>query len=216
MLKTLAVKELRESAGIVALAVLGMAYALAELTATHLLPWQGSRLYSYPFVGDRLNFFLAVIAGGFGIALGMKQTAWELGRNTFHFLLHRPLARRQVFYCKLLVGGILVLLFSAALVLLYAWWAATPGNVQAPFFWSMTIPAWQFCVAILPVYLGAFLSGIRPGQWFGSRLLPLAAGILMAFCAVKSPWWWLGIVISLAGIAMMTASILHYVHRRDY
>jgi hypothetical protein len=216
MLKALAIKELRESAGIVALAVLGVAYALAELTATPLLPWQSSRLYAYPFVGDRLYFYLAVIAGGFGIALGMKQTAWELGRNTFHFLLHRPLARRHVFYCKLLIGSILVVLVASALVLLYAWWVATPGHVQAPFFWSMTVPAWQFCVAVLPVYLGAFLSGIRPGQWFGSRLLPLAAGILISFGAVITPWWWLGIVISLAGIALLTANILHYVRERDY
>ena len=56
MLKALVIKELRESAGLVVLAVIGAAYVLGELTATPVVPWQSKYLYSYPFVADWLFY----------------------------------------------------------------------------------------------------------------------------------------------------------------
>ena len=38
----------------------------------------------------------------------------------------------------------------------------------------MTIPVWLTWLAVGLVYLGAFLSGIRPAAWWGTRLMPLA------------------------------------------
>ena len=216
MHKALVIKELRESAGIVALAALGVAYVLAELTATPLLPWQSRNLYSYPFVRDSLPFYLWLLGGGLAIALGFRQTAWELSHGTYFYLLHRPVSRRTVFGLKLLVGAVLVVLMNGLLVALYAWWAATPGHFEAPFFWSMTVPAWQQWLSLLPVYFGAFLAGIRPGRWFGSRLLPLVAAILAAIVASALPWCWLGVAISLAASAILITATLYYVRKRDY
>lgn len=216
MFKALIVKELREAAGIVALATIGVAYALAELTATPLLPWQSSRLYQYPFVSDSLSFYFALTAGGLAIALGLKQTAWELGQGTAYFLLHRPISRARIFGYKLWIGAALVLLIGGLFILFYAWWAATPGSFAAPFFWSMTDFAWRMWIAILPVYFGAFLSGIRPGRWFGSRLLPLLAGCLLAIVAANMFWFWLSASISLITSAMLVIGIFFYVQERDY
>src|SRR5262245_39462878 len=112
MFKALIVKELREAAGIVALAALGAVYALAGLTATPLLPWQSPRLYHYPFIYDTLSFYFAVVAGGLAIALGLKQTAWELAQGTAYFLLHRPISRAKIFGYKLWIGAALVLAIS--------------------------------------------------------------------------------------------------------
>src|SRR5262249_49983781 len=120
MLKALVIKELRESAGIVALAIIGAVYALGELTATPVVPWQSDRLYNYPFVGDWLGWYFWLVAGGLAIALGFRQTAWELGQGSYFFLLHRPLPRARVFGLKLLFGGGLVLVFSAMVILIYA------------------------------------------------------------------------------------------------
>ena len=39
----------------------------------------------------------------------------------------------------------------------------------------MTAWAWQLWLCMPLVYLGAFLSGIRPARWFGTRLMPLVA-----------------------------------------
>lgn len=216
MLKTLVIKELRESAGIVVLAALAVVYALSELTGLQLLRWGGRSLNTYPFIYDVLPFYLSLCIGALGVALGMKQTAWELGQGTYFFLFHRPISRTRLFACKLAVGVAWVLLLSAILILLYAWWVATPGHITGPFFWSMTGPAWQLWVALPVVYLGAFLSGIRPGSWYGSRLVPLVAAIAIAALAANMPWLWLSALICAVAALLFVACIFYYVRQRDY
>jgi hypothetical protein len=217
MLKALVIKELRESAGIVVLAALAMVYALSELTGIRLLRWGGRSLNTYPFIYDGLlMFYLPVFIGSLGIALAMKQTAWELGQGTYFFLFHRPISRTRLFVCKLAVGAGWVLLLSAVLILAYAWWAATPGHVTGPFFWSMTAPAWRMWAALPLVYLGAFLSGIRPASWYGSRLVPLAAAVAIVAIAANLPWLWLTLLVTAIAGVIYLVGIFYYVRRRDY
>jgi hypothetical protein len=216
MLKALVIKELRESAGVAALAAAAILYALADMAGIQFLPWQMQGSYSMPFVSDALNSYLAMIVGGLAIGLGLKQTAWEFGQGTHYFLFHRPVSRGRIFLTKLAVGLGWVLILSTLLILLWAWWAATPGRVPVPFYWSMTIPAWQHWLTFPVVYLGAFLSGIRPGHWFGSRLGPLAAAIFIAITAASVPFVWLGAAISLISIVAFMIGIFYYIDRRDY
>lgn len=121
-----------------------------------------------------------------------------------------------MFAHKLVVGFLLVMLLSGLLVLAYAWWASRPGQFPAPFFRSMTVPAWQMWLALPVVYLGAFLAGIRPGRWFGSRLIPLVTAIAVAMLAARVPWVWLTVVISLVAGVVGVLSIVYYVEHRDY
>jgi hypothetical protein len=216
MFKALVVKELRESAGIVALAALAILYALSGLTGMGLFFWQARSIYTYPFVNDGLAFYVAACIGGLAIALGLKQTAWEVGQGTHFFLFHRPVSRNRVFASKLVVGLGWVLMMSVLLILIYAWWAMTPGHFPAPFDWSMTVPAWQLWLSMPIVYLGAFVSGIRPGKWFGMRLAPLVAAIFVAAAASWFPLWWLTLLVSLAAIVVFNVSIFYYAHARDY
>ncbi len=216
MLKALVIKELRESAGIIALSILAMIYALSELTGTRMLPWQARGTYGFPFVYDGLEFYLSVCIGGMATALGLKQTAWEERQGTFFFLLHRPVSRGRVFESKLAVGVGWVVGLSTLFVLVYAWWASRPGSVAAPFEWSMTIPAWRQWVAMPLIYLGAFLSGIRPARWWGTRLAPLAAAILIAAIAVNLPWFWLALLLVVVSSVLFIAAIFFYVQVRDY
>lgn len=217
MLKALVVKELRESIGLIAVAGLASVYVLADLTGVRLLPWQRASFdETFPFVSDSLSFYLCLVAGGLAVLLGLKQTAWELWQGTFFFLFHRPMSRRRVIGTKLVVGGGVLLLLSGALISVYALWAATPGTHASPFFWSMTVSAWQLWWSLLLVYLGAFLSGIRPGKWFGSRLAPLVASVALVAVAASVPWWWLSAVIVLTGSAIGISSIFYYVAARDY
>jgi ABC-2 family transporter protein len=216
MLKALVVKELRESAGVVALSALAMVYALTELTGIRVLPWESRGITNFPFVYDAVGFYLSTCIGGMAIALGLKQTAWEARQGTFFFLLHRPVSRERVFVGKLAVGLIWVIILSATYLLIYAWWASTAGHVPAPFDWSMTIPAWQQWVALPLVYLGAFLSGIRPARWWGTRLAPLAAAILAAIVAASLPWFWLTLLVAIIFSLPMIVAIFHYMRQRDY
>src|SRR4051812_33198091 len=99
MLKALVVKELRESAGVVALAVLAAAFAVSSLVGLSLLPmFPFGESGGIPFVSDSFGFCLSVIVGGLALALGLKQSAWEFGHSTYRFLLHRTVRRAAVFW----------------------------------------------------------------------------------------------------------------------
>lgn len=217
MHKALVLKELRESAGLIAVAVLVAVYVLADLTGVRLLPIQSGRAVPYPFVSDdSFTLYLSLLAGGLAVLLGFKQSAWELWQGSYFFLLHRPVSRRAIFGIKLAVGLTVLLAISGAVIQLHAMWAATPGTHATPFLWSMTIAAWQLSISFPILYLGAFLSGIRPGRWFGSRLAPLAASGLLVMVAAVVPWWWLSLAIVLVSCTAFVASIFQYVDIRDY
>ena len=118
---------------------------------------------------------------------------------------------------KLLVGVVVYLVCAAAATLAYAWWAATPGTHASPFEWSMTVQTWKVWIAMPLVYLGAFLSGIRPGRWVGTRLLPLAAAGAVTGLVLFLPWWpvcGLG-MIALSSVVLV-GNILFVARARDY
>lgn len=113
---------------------------------------------------------------------------------------------------KLSAGLGLYLVTAAMPILLYAGWAATPGTHASPFEWSMTLGAWQIWLAITGFYLAAFLVGIRPARWIGSRLLPLVGvGVLVVILAVNR--WLIGIFIL---DACLVSAIFFVACSRDY
>ena len=63
MLKALVIKELRESAGMIAVAVLAAALILSDLTGVRLLPLQSGAGSAYPFVSDTALIIVLVVAG---------------------------------------------------------------------------------------------------------------------------------------------------------
>jgi hypothetical protein len=221
MLKALVIKELRESAGIVVLAALAAAYVVISLVGLSLVPIEVMSVEviqsgNYPFLSDSFTMYFAVVIGGLAIALGLRQTAWESGVGTYHFLLHRPVSRRFIFGTKLAVGTMLVLALGGLMILLYATWAAGTGHTPTPFFWSMTARAWQVLAALLLVYLGAFLSGLRPARWFGTRLGPLASGIIVAMVVSWMYWWWLVAALLAVFAVIGLTAIFQQVMTRDY
>jgi hypothetical protein len=118
---------------------------------------------------------------------------------------------------KLYVGMALCLVCAAAAILAYACWAATPGTHASPFEWSMTAPTWEVWITMPIVYLGAFLSGIRPARWVGSRLAPLVAAGVLAVLIVKFSRW---PVVGFGSIALLSivlaSSIFFVVRTRDF
>lgn len=216
MLKALVLKELRESAGLLAVALFAAVLVLSEMTGFVLLPFQSGAGSQFPFVADAFTFYFCLLAGGLAILLGFKQSAWELWQGSYFFLLHRPASRQMIFGAKLAVGLVALLLITGLLIQTYAWWAATPGKHASPFLWPMTSGAWQLWISFPVVYLGAFLSGIRPGKWFGSRLLPLATSCAIAFISALVPWWWLGWSVAILASATLVIAIRYYVVQRDY
>ncbi len=186
MLKALAIKELRESAAILGAAALAMLWTLGNVMGWRLTPFaiEDDATTSIPFYGGEFGPLLIFVGGSLAILLGMKQSAWENNSQQYYFLLHRPVSRQTIFLLKIACGMGCLLSLTMGPVLLYALWAATPGNHATPFFWGMTSNAWFTCLALPTLYLGAMLSGLRPARWLGTRLLPLVGTFIFLMLTV--------------------------------
>jgi len=217
MLKALALKELRETIGIAAVALVLFAYFVIVAIGVTLLPLDYAYEDSIPFVAGPVKTNFTLVAGLLAIALGFRQTAWETAFGTTQFLLHRPVARWRLVGVKLAVGAVVLMLSSALPILVYAFWAATPGTHASPFEWSMTVPFWQVPVVMTIVYLGSFLSGIRPARWVGTRLAPLASAVFLAFVVTLLPcaWVW-SFLLVLAVDGLLITSVFFAIQTRDF
>lgn len=229
MTKALLYKEFRETLPI---AAIGLAcLLLVALDAMELSPLPdllgGRYIGVIPFIGN-LDQFLArfnMAAGALAIALGFWHSLGDFWGEAHLFLLHRPISRRAVYAVKLCVGLVAYAVCAAIPILLYAAWAATPGTHASPFEWSMTLPSWSAWFGIATIYLGAFLSGLRPAAWLGTRLAPLAAagGVLAVAYALVLLTAWFGVgsfllfplLLVVADVAFI-ASILFTAQVRDF
>ncbi len=217
----LVAKELRTVAGVAVLALGAYLLLVGEqlnlpllnIFAEHTEPLS-------PFVTPNGYVTYVWIGVVLALALGLWQTVSESWNGAWQFLLHRPVSRNKVMLSKLAIGLGALLVLSAWPIALMGFWADQPGNFSAPFEWWMTEPFWrEWC--LLPVlYLAAFASGLRTANWWGTRLMPIAA-VLAAFVVREQlasrlwPWWQ---EVALAGGLMgaLVIVILTVGRERDY
>lgn len=217
-MRALVLKELREVAGIAAAALavyLAVVGGLMGIRAFRELPGVPSGS-GVPFVEDRFQPAFALVTAALAAALGLRQTLGESIGGTWQFLLHRPRRRTALVLVKVATGLGVLLVSAAAPIVAYGVWAALPGRHASPFAWSMTGPAWDLAMLMTLVYLGAFLTGLRPGLWYGTRLLPLAgAGVLLGAAYLAS---WVVPAVLAAGAAglVLVACVCHVARVRDY
>jgi ABC-type transport system involved in multi-copper enzyme maturation permease subunit len=217
-MKALAWKELREILGINVIALACYVALVANAMGARVFDWvpgMPAGTQEVPFTGNGFSFFCTFISVVFAAALGFRQSAWESARGTFLFLLHRPLRRETIFLVKLATGTGALFICASLPIVVYGAWAAVPGHHAGPFEWSMTTPAWRMTYLLPLLYFGAFLSGLRPARWFGTRLLPLIASILMLTLLSWVPW---SVGFSLAPLlyVLLAANICFVGQRRDY
>jgi hypothetical protein len=206
-------------APLVALALVVQLYLLGAAFGLPILPYFVTRGV-IPFIQDMPSVLLLMVGGLAAAVLGLWQTTREESRGTFLFLLHRPVSQKTIFGMKLLVGIAGYLLIAAVPLGWYTLWAATPGTHASPFFWWMAAPSWGVLAQMPLIYLGGFLSGLRPGRWLGSRLLPLF-GTLLAWAFAQSLWLLVGSLLAEAlALALVAACLLlaiwHVAATRDY
>ncbi|MEN6407349.1 MAG: hypothetical protein ABFC77_12875 [Thermoguttaceae bacterium] len=183
MFKAMVWKEWREIRGIVLLALAVYAMLVVSTIQPQVMGdlmvfsvfCSGNTPSDLPFVNDAFTGHYWWISLALALTLGIRQTCNESSRGTYLFLLHRPASRRWLFWMKLLVGLAALLTCAAAPVLIYAVWAVRHAML---FEWPMTLGFWICWFLMIPAYLGAFLTGIRPGRWIGTRLLPMVAALV--------------------------------------
>jgi ABC-type transport system involved in multi-copper enzyme maturation permease subunit len=219
-MRALARKELREVLGIAAAALAAYLALVVNLMGARVFSWVPgipAETTEVPFVGTGFLAFFGCVSVVFAAALGFRQSALESSRGTFLFLLHRPVRREAIVLTKLATGVVVFVLCASVPILLYGAWAAVPGHHPSPFEWSMTAAAWQDVFLQPLVYFGAFLSGLRPGRWFGTRLLPLAGCLLLLLGLDALPrWWLLGFPLGLLAYGLLAANVCFVARARDY
>jgi hypothetical protein len=81
----------------------------------------------------------------------------------------------------------------------------------------MTGPVWRLAFLMPLLYLGAFLSGLRPARWFGTRLLPLVAAVVLLVLLDILPWWWsLGFPLAVLLYGLLVTNVCFVARVRDY
>ncbi len=211
MFRALMLKELRETAWIALVGLAAHMAFVANCVGYSVLPFytNGGRDIGIPFLDGAFLTPFCCVSIALAAALGLRQTAFESRGGTWLFLLHRPTSMWRVLAAKLAVGGGLYLICGLMAILSYAAWAATPGKHPSPFFWWMTADAWEAWALIAIFYLAAFLAGIRPARWFGTRLLPLVAGGVLAALLIFPMFWpLLGIAVFIL-IAIWLVSLIY-------
>jgi hypothetical protein len=219
-MRALALKELREVSGITAIALAAYLALVINLMGAKVFDWvpgMPAGTTGVPFADGNFTGFFVLISVVFAVALGFRQSAWESGKGTFLFLLHRPSSRDAIFLTKLAAGAGVLFVCLSLPIMLYGWWAAVPGHHPSPFEWSMTESAWRLALQMPLLYLGAFLSGLRPARWLGSRLLPLVAAAVAVVVLNVLPWWWpLGLPLVVVLNAVAVANVCFVARVRDY
>lgn len=214
-------KEMRECSLYAALALLAQMQWLGDGMDLPLIPVFGSgRGQEIPFLNFQLpnrESVFGMTGAAAGIVFGLHQSLWESWRQTTLFLLHRPLPRSQIFLAKLAAGALLLLAVTYLPLLIYALWAATPGTHASPFSWSMTETWWRDASVAFICYAGAFLTGLQPGRWIGSKSWPLIAAILFAIALRIAPFWPPFVYfLALATLTCFLVTILDTAQRREY
>jgi len=125
--------------------------------------------------------WLAFIAPGLGLVLGVCHFWVPLFARTWSFLLHRSTSRMSILGAKL-AAAILGLLVSLGLVWtgLY-WYACRPGLLPIPEPIQILVVGWVYIVIGLVVYLGTALSALSTARWYTTRIFGLAFATLAAF-----------------------------------
>ena len=81
----------------------------------------------------------------------------------------------------------------------------------------MTESEWCVWLSLPVAYLGAFLSGVRPARWFGTRLLPGVAGSVLFVIVSQLPWPWpYALAGSLLLSVVFTSLVFHVAATSDF
>ena len=103
-----------------------------------------------------------------------------------------------IFHAKVVSGVILYLGAVAPSSICMAIWAAIPGNIAAPFYWSLTIPLIADIACVLVYNLAGLMIGLRHAHWFGSRYLPLGVAAWCSLTVVSAHKFWQALIATVA------------------
>ena len=223
-------KEFRESvpwlllAALILLAI-GMLTLRAEVRFNDLEYWSyqpgltpGVPVNAYRFLHrcrlEWMAMWLAFIAPGLALALGIRHFWVPLYTQTWSFLLHRSVSRLTLLSAKL-TATILAFVLSLGIPwsLLYGY-ACRPALFPTPEPIKMLVVGWLYIALGLLVYLGTALSALSTARWYTTRVFGLGFAAL-AFLIIVSQWnlTWIAASIILVALILLAQTVETFLTR---
>jgi hypothetical protein len=223
MLKSLVWKEFRELLPISVLALVAQFLLIGSVVANLGIHNQyRTEPRSDAEATWSLLYMVALI---YPVAVGLWQISRENFYSNFQFLLHRPVSRNWLIGIKLLCGGFACLLvIGIPLTCFGRWLDSQLFHYQKA--WA-TCTALQLCSGMGLLYVGAFLSALRPARWYGSMFFPLIAGLgifiliqMLASSSTRlgnSTWlWYVALAFGPSVVICCLPAIMSVANQRDY
>ena len=158
--------------------------------------------------------WLAFIAPGLGLVLGVRHFWMPLFTRTWSFLLHRSVPRLTVLWAKL-TAAIVAFVVSVGLVWtgLY-WYACRPDLFPVPESRQMLVNGWIYIAMGLVVYLGTALSALSTARWYTTRVFGLAFAMLAVFIILLQ-WHpaWIAVLTVLTLVILLTQTMAAFLSR---
>jgi len=223
-------KELRESlpwlllAGLLLL-VVGLLVLRAEARFPLIRYWRyrqglapGETVNTYYLLRstklELLAIWLAFIAPGLGLILGVRHFWIPLFTRTWSFLLHRSTSRRTILWAKL-AATILALLLSLGTVWSGLYWYACRADLfPVPEPLRTLVNGWIYITMGLVVYLGTALSALSTARWYTSRIFGLAFAMLAVF-VILTQWHpiWIAVLMALTIVILLSQTVAAFLSR---
>ncbi len=230
MIRSLVIKEFWDLRGVIALGVVFHALLLANLLGMASYEWLPMREPSELPFPSSFPLHLSIYTIFFAGLTGLVQALSDGRGQRWLFVLPMPMRTENWILGKMAFGLGVWAVLGIGTFLLGILIVSTPGVFPAPFEWWMTRTGWYYLALAPFVYLGGFLSGIRPGSWFGTRLLPLLGSVMLLgiFIEFKDflqsnaavflrSYLWMGYSAFLLSVyVMMFFAILRESQEKDY
>lgn len=172
-MKALLWKELRQLAPWAALMLAAMSSVTLGSLYSEWYPYELSRVWSQVWVVS--VFGPPCVA----FVTGVLQAVLEVRRDQWAFLIHRGLSPTQIFLAKAGVGLSVYAVIALVPAIIGVAWCVWHGVDRRALSWYHALPLLANSLAAAAFYFAAALAIVWRGPWYFSRLLPLAAPVLM-------------------------------------
>lgn len=136
---------------------------------------------------DSFFAYVSFVSAIFGSVLGIVQTTFESGGDRRALFLHRPIGRTNLFLAKVTSGTLLFLFAMGFPLACYFVTKVITGKVapQLPLNHRipLLLPWFADVLTGLTWYFAGVLAGLRPGRWYGGRILGFPVALLASFLA---------------------------------
>ena len=154
-----------------------------------LLCWQKipGQIHECSDVPSALATGVIIASGLFAVALGLLQSLFDLRPDARAFLLHRPIAARDIFRGKLAAGFVAHTLAWAIPLLLAAIYLESIGPERLPVTWSNVILPAMCCGVSFLFHPAGMWMACREARWLGTKCLPLVLPVIACVAALAFP-----------------------------